>query len=249
MTRPVESMPPTLVIGKEDLAATAIPWTDHLEELRYRLWWCIGAALAGAAAALVWAKPLLAWVVRPAGTVVFTAPQEALAVHVQLALAIGCVLAAPVIAYHAWQFAAVGLTDRERRLARQLVPWSAALFIIGAAFGYGIVVPQMMHLFLSFSSAALQPMISVRAYLEFVVWTVLGFGLAYELPLAMWGLTRLGVVPANRWAQARPVAIVAIFVVAAVVTPPDVVSQCLLAVPLVGLYEISTWLSRWGAMR
>lgn len=246
MTAPVDHMTPTLVIGKEDLEVAAIPWTDHLEELRYRLWWCIGTALAGAVAAFVWAKPLLAWVVRPIGTVVFTAPQEALAVHVQLALAVGCALAAPVIAYHAWQFAVVGLTDRERRLARQLVPWSVVLFVAGAAFGYGVVVPQMMQLFLSFSSDVLQPMISVHAYLGFVVWTVLGFGLAYELPLAMWGLTQLGVVPAARWSQARPVAIVAIFVVAAIVTPPDVISQCLLAVPLVGLYEMSAWVSRWG---
>lgn len=101
-----------------------------------------------------------------------------------------------------------------------------------------------MRVFLSFSSPALQPMISVQSYLSFLTWLVLGVGAAFELPLVMWGLTRLGIVAASRWRQLRPVAVLAIFVVAALVTPPDVVSQCFVAIPLVFLYEVSAWLSR-----
>ena len=241
-----------LVLSARDVerAEPPVPWTDHLEELRCRLWWCVTSVFAATCVAFAWSKPLVAWLAQPVGRLVFVEVQEALVVHLKVALAAGCLAASPVIAYHVWEFVSVGLQSRERRLARQLIPWSAALFIGGAVFGYALMIPQLMRVFLSFSSPTLQPMISVNSYLSFIVWIVLAFGLAFELPLVMWGLSRLGVVSRTFWRHARPVAIVAIFVLAAIVTPgPDVVSQCLVAIPLVVLYEISAWLSSFDGVR
>ena len=242
----------SLVITARDVdaAVPAIPWTDHLEELRYRLWWCLGTVAVGACVAFAWSRQLVTWLARPVGTLVFMEVHEALLVHMKVALAIGCLAAAPVIAYHLWQFVSVGLKARERRLALRLIPWSAGLFLVGALFGYAVMIPQMMRVFLSFSSDVLRPMISVNAYLSFIIWIVTAFGLAFELPLVMWGLARLGVVKGRFWQEARPFAIVAIFIIAAAVTPgPDVISQCLVALPLMVLYEASAWVSRWGAPR
>ena len=240
------------VIPAHDVEATppAVPWTEHLEELRYRLWWCVGTLCAASMAAFAWSKPLVAWLARPVGALVFLEVQDALLAHLKVACAVGCLAASPVAAYHAWQFVSVGLQPNERRLARQLVPWSALLFAGGAACGYALVLPQLMRVFFSFTSPVLQPMISVNAYLSFIIGVVLTCGAACELPLVMWGLSRLGVVSGAFWRRARPVALVAIFVLAAAVTPgPDVISQCLVAIPLVLLYEASAWWSSWGATR
>ena len=237
---------PASVITVRDMkdVDASVPWTDHLEELRYRLWWCAGTMIASACVAFAWSKPLVAWLARPVGMMVFTQVHEALMAHVQVACVVGGLASSPVIVYHAWQFVSVGLRARERRLARGLMPWSAGLFLCGAAFGYRVMLPQMMRVFFAFSSPVLQPMISVDSYLSFVVWMVVAFGCVFELPLVMWGLSRLGVVEPRFWRRVRPVAIVVIFIVAAAVTPgPDVVSQCLVAIPMVILYEASAWLS------
>ena len=239
-----------LIINAQDLEAPLVLWTDHLEELRYRLWWCVGTLLACSSLALLWSKRLVAWLARPVGHLVFVEVHEALLVHVKVAVAVGCLFVAPVVAYHIWQFVGAGLHPRERRIARQLIPVSVALFAGGVVFGYAVMIPQITRVLLSFGSPVVQPMISANAYLSFVLWIVMAMGLACELPLIMWGLVHLGIVERTLWRRARPVAILIIFAVAAVVTPgPDVLSQCLVAIPMVILYEISARVTSLGSVR
>jgi len=124
-----------------------------------------------------------------------------------------------------------------------------ALFILGAAFGYYIFLPAMLNVFLSFARPNLVPMISLRSYIDFVVSTVIGCGFVFETPLLALFLSRLGVIDAAFLIRHRRVAILIIFVVAAIVTPPDVLSQLFMAVPLLAFYELSILLVRFSGKR
>jgi len=158
-------------------------------------------------------------------------------------------VALPYILYQAWAFVAPGLYDHEKRLAAPVVIASTVLFLIGVAFCYYFVFGKVFAFINEFAPKSITPAPDIEAYFSFVITMFLAFGITFEIPIVVMVLVRFGVVSLERLRDARPYVIVGAFVVAAVITPPDVLSQFLLAVPMCLLYEAGLFLSRFVGKR
>lgn len=217
----------------------------HMEELRRRLIVCVLTVLACSIFSYFYSDKILAILKRPfPHSLVFIAPQEPFVITLKIALFGGIIFALPMIAYQAWQFISSGLKEKEKRYLFFYSPFSLLLFLSGASFAYFLVVPVGLRFLLSFGGGSLQPMISISKYLSFITLMILAFGIVFELPLVLMFLARIGVVSPQFLAKKRKVFIIAIFVLAAILTPPDVFTQILLAGPLLILYEVSIWLTK-----
>jgi len=189
--------------------------------------------------------PLMPLILRPVGRLVSIAPAETFLVYIHLTLLGGFFAASPYIFYHIWGFIAVALKPEEKKYAGAFGIFSILFFLAGAAFGLFFVMPIGLRFLLGFSTGDIVPMISVRHYISFVGTLTLSFGAVFEMPIAVTFLTAAGIVTPRVLAEYRRFAILGIFIVAAFLTPPDVVTQILLAVPMIALYEISLMASRW----
>jgi sec-independent protein translocase protein TatC len=231
-----------------------MPFTQHLEELRKRL------IISAVAVAVGWAisyhfsekifevlmKPWIAALPEGQGAkLIYTAPHEAFMTYLRVSFIAGVGLAVPVIFIELWRFIAPGLYENEKKYVLPVVFFSSLFFIGGALFGYFCVFPFGFQFFTSFASEYISPMISTKEFLSFSTRILLAFGLIFELPIFTFFLARLGLVNARFLRRQRRYAIVLIFVVAAILTPPDVFSQLLMAGPLLVLYEISIWIARF----
>jgi sec-independent protein translocase protein TatC len=225
-----------------------MPLTAHLDELRTRLIRALLATAAGFALCYGFAEPLVAFIIRPLAAlrpdqalVIGTGITEAFFTKLKVSFIGGIFIASPVIFYQAWRFVAPGLYDAERRVA---VPFAAAasfFFVAGAAFCYWMVFPVAFDFFLrEFGSIGVAPQIRISEYLSFATRMLLGFGVTFELPVASFFLSRVGLITHRTLITQARYAVVAIFIVAAVLTPgPDIASQMLMAVPLLLLYLLS----------
>ena len=218
---------------------------EHLEELRGRLM-IIAIVLALATlAAFTFADKILAVVISPVGKVIFTSPTEGFNVNLIVAFCLGAIMAMPVVLYQVWQFVCVALKKDERRYVLVFIVPVFLFFILGCAFGYDVMLPMMMKFFLSFSTPYLIPMIRASEYVSFVATLVLACGVIFEFPLVIVVLTKMGIATPAFLIEKRRHALVGIFVVSAIITPStDCVSQIIMAVPLIVLYEISIILSK-----
>jgi len=183
-------------------------------------------------------RPLIG-VMQTGDKLIFTGLPEAFFTYLKVAFLSGIILAAPVIFYQFWMFVAPGLYDKEKRLMLPVVVLSTIFFVGGAFFGYFIVFPYGFKFFLGFSSDIIRPLPSMREYLSFASTLLLAFGLVFELPLIVTFLAKLGMVSVSFLKKNRKYAILLFFTVAAILTPPDVVTQIMMALPLMVLYEIS----------
>jgi sec-independent protein translocase protein TatC len=218
---------------------------QHFAELRQRLLRAALALVVGTAVCYGLVGHLRELVRRPARDVmlVYLSPPEALLTDLKLAFMGGAALALPVVLYQLWAFVAPGLTPRERLAIWPALFGSVAFFFLGATFAYVVVLPFMVRFFIGFASPGLQPMFSYSRYVSFVVALELSFGMVFQLPLIIMVLAAVGVVTPQALRSYRKFAIVAIFIVAALLTPPDVISQLTLAGPLLMLYEVSIGLA------
>jgi len=223
-----------------------IPFTAHLEELRKRLITCFVAVGIGFVLSYGFKEKLFQILTRPligvmqAGDkLIFTGLPEAFFTYLKVAFLFGIILAAPVIFYQFWMFVAPGLYDKEKRLMFPIVFLSTVFFVGGAFFGYFIVFPYGFKFFLGFASDIIKPLPSMREYLSFASKLLLAFGLVFELPLIITFLAKLGMVSVSFLKKNRKYALLLFFVGAAILTPPDVVTQIMMALPLMVLYEIS----------
>jgi len=218
---------------------------DHLEELRRRFIICLLAVLVCSVISYFYSDRIIALLKRPfPHSLVFMSPQEPFIITLKIALFGGIVFALPVIIYEAWQFISLGLKEKEKKYLLLYGPVSLLLFLSGASFAYFVVIPIGLRFLLGFGGSSLEPVISISKYLSLITLMILAFGVVFELPLVSLFLVRIGVVSPQFLAKKRKVAIVAIFVLAAILTPPDAFTQILLAVPLLFLYELSILLSR-----
>jgi sec-independent protein translocase protein TatC len=224
---------------------------EHLEELRRRLLLAFAALGVGSVVGFLFVDRVLDFLIRMMGVerVVFFAPAEALFIRLKIAVFIGVFVGLPVILYQLWAFVAVGLTQTERRHAMLLLPPSLVLFFLGAAFGLFVILPIGIRVLLSYQTTTLQPLLAISPVLSFIIAFALGFGFVFQVPIAVIFLARMGLVSPAALAGTRRYAIVAIFVVAALLTPPDPLTQILMAVPMVILYELSIWVARLVAPR
>ncbi|HHV57791.1 MAG TPA: twin-arginine translocase subunit TatC [Firmicutes bacterium] len=218
---------------------------EHLVELRKRLIIVAVALVATGAVAYTFAPATRAFFTRPAGSIklVYLSPTEALTTDIKISFLVGLLVASPLILYQLWAFVAPGLHSWERAQLWPLALASTVLFFAGAAFSYYAVLPLAIRFVLGFATPDLQALFSYSRYISFVTSIILSFGLIFQLPLGVLFLARLGLVTAPGLRRSRRYAILVIFIVAAILTPPDVLSQILMAAPMVALYEISIWLA------
>jgi len=232
----------------DDLDQTKAPLMEHLIELRRRLLWSMVALGAAFAVCLYFAKPIFGFLVQPLlragqGKVYYSDIFEAFFVEVKVAFFAALMVAFPVIANQLWKFVAPGLYGRERRALLPFLLLTPVLFIAGAALAYYVAMPLALHWLLGFQGNVggieRQALPGVGNYLTFATRFIFGFGVAFLLPVLLMLLERAGIVSREQLRKGRRYAIVAAFAIAAVLTPPDPISQLMLAVPLSLLYEFS----------
>ncbi len=223
-----------------------IPFTAHLEELRDRLIKCSIAVAIGFVAAYGFKEKLFEILIHPlvsvmgeGDTLIFTGLPEAFFTYLKVAFLTGLMLSSPVILYQFWMFVAPGLYKTERRTLFPVIFLSTFFFVGGALFGYFYVFPYGFQFFLGFAGGTIKAMPSMKEYLSFSSKLLLAFGLVFELPLILTAMARMGIVSVDFLRKNRKYAILLFFILAAIITPPDVVTQIMMAIPLMILYEIS----------
>jgi sec-independent protein translocase protein TatC len=221
-----------------------MPFLDHLEELRWRIIYSLGAVLISVGIGFwlslrfdvvgLLARPI------PEHRLVYTHPSEGFTVILNAAMTFGFVLASPVILYQAWAFLAPALHKHEKRVAMGVLFAGIVLFLAGAALAYFEVIPLALPWLFGFAGPSLVPLITAEEYFSFVFAMVLTFGVSFELPIVILALSALGIVTPQLLSKYRRHAIVAIVIIGAFLTPGDLVwTTIALSVPLYGLYELS----------
>ena len=228
-----------------------MPLTAHLDELRKRLIASFVAMGVGFAICYAFKERLFLFLARPleerlpeGSTLQYISIPEAFLTYLKLSLFGGFVIAMPVIFYEIWRFVAPGLYEREKRYFVPFVLFSMIFFLGGASFCYFVVFPFVFQFFMSFSDDSLLAMPAIRQYLSFATRLLLAFGLVFEMPIFFFFLGRIGLVSYKGLARQRRLAVVLVFLGAALLTPPDVVSQLMLAGPLMILFELSIQIVR-----
>jgi len=209
----------------------------HLDELRYRLIRCICAVISAAVVLYYFVDPVLDFIIRPIGKIVFTSVTDAFVVRIQLALLMGFFISLPYVVWQVWAFVAVGLKAHEQKYIFMYGPCSAVVFFLGGIFAYTVIVPISLQFLLGFATETMVPMITVKNYVSFVGTMVIAFGVVFELPVVMLFLTQIGVATPNFLIHYRRHSIVAIVILCAIITPPDCITQLIMSVPLILLYE------------
>lgn len=223
---------------------------DHLGELRDRLVRSVVAALVGFLACYAFRielfniqmKPLLD-VLPPESHLIYTSLPEAFFTYLKVSFVAGLFLVSPYIFYQIWQFISPGLYEQERKYIIPLSFLSALFFVSGALFGYYVVFPFGFDFFMGYADELIKPMPSLREYFSFSLKLLFAFGVIFELPLFIFFLSRLGLVTAQVLRKFRKYAILISFIVAAILTPPDGITQILMAGPLIVLYELSIYVA------
>jgi sec-independent protein translocase protein TatC len=245
----------------DELEDSRAPLLDHLIELRRRLIYCIVALVLTFCVCFYFSEAIFGFLLQPlkqAGqsTVIYTQIFEAFFVQVKVGFFAAMMLSFPIIANQLWQFVAPGLYKKEKRALLPFLIATPVLFLAGAAMAYFMAVPMALHFLLSFQGniggVNREALPAIGNYLSFVMQFLFAFGLAFLLPVLMMLLARAGIVSRKQLKSARRYAIVAAFAVAAVLTPPDIGSQLLLAIPLCLLYElglIGIWFTERSASR
>ena len=244
-------------MDKDNPEEEKLSLTSHLEELKTRLIRILIAVGIGFGVCYLfkdWSfkvitKPLIDAL--PAqSSLIFTGLPEAFFIHMKIAFFASLLLTAPYTLFEIWRFISPGLYRDEKKYFLPFVFSSTILFGGGVLFGYFIALPPAFGFFVSFSTDFLKPMISFREYLDLTLKFLLAFGLCFEMPVFIFFLAKLGVVNAKMLSKQRRYAILVIFIVAAILTPsPDALSQILMAVPLMLLYEVSIFVARFAGRK
>jgi len=222
------------------------PFMSHLEELRKRLVICAISVGIGFVIAYFFAEELFQILILPlkqnmkeGQQLIFTNLPEMFFAYLKTALVTGILASAPIIFYQLYKFVAPGLYRHERSLVVPFVISSTLLFVGGSLFGYFIVFPFGFRFFLGFANESIQALPSVKEYFSFAIKLLFAFGLVFELPVVAFFLGRMGIVTPELMRKKRKYAILLTFAMGAILTPPDIVTQCMMAGPLIILYEIS----------
>ena len=221
--------------------------TDHLTELRKRLLIIVISVGIFFLASYYFSSHLLELIQNPIGEekLVFLSPTEAFISHIKISFYSGLFLSMPLILFHIWKFCAPGLFKKEKKYLASFILISSCSFIIGAFFCYLLILPYGLNFLLSFASDNLSPQISIAFYISFVFKLILIFGLVFQVPLIVILLVKMRVLSASTLSNNRGYVFVGSFAASAILTPPDVVTQIFLALPLILLFEISIIAARF----
>lgn len=231
-----------------------INYFAHLNELRNRLIFIVISITALTTASFLLSDFLMEVVTAPikssADKLYFLSPYEAFLMRLKVCVTSGIVLSTPIIFWLLWSFVAPGLYKSEKHVVFPIVLASILLFSLGVLFAYFCVIPFALKFFLGFETETLRPLISIGAYVSFFLSLVFIFGSVFILPVILIGLIHFGIVSADTFSRQRKAVIVLVFILAALLTPTmDVITQCMMALPLWGLFEVSVLVGRWMEKR
>lgn len=228
-----------------------LPLTSHLQELRKRLILSFIAIGVGFVLCYAFAESLFDILASPllklmpaGGSLIFTSVAEAFFTYMKIAFITGLILTSPFVLYQIWAFVAPGLYRNEKRYVIPFIFLGSLFFATGILFAYFVAIPVGFRFLLGYATDFIKPMPSMKEYLSFSIKFLLAFGLVFEFPVVLILLSRVGVVDSKMLARNRKYAILLIFIFAAILTPPDIVSQVLMALPLMALYELSILLTK-----
>ncbi len=229
-----------------------MPFLDHLEELRWRIIWSLIAVLVGSVLGFfivveldvigVLERPIQALL--PERRLVFTSPTTPFFVSLKLGIALGVLMALPLLVYQAWAFLSPALQEKERKYVIPGALGAILLFSAGVGMAYFLALPVGLRFLLGFQSESLSPIITIDEYLRFATGVILAFGILFQLPVLLVVLGLLGIVTPDTLAKYRRHAIVILAVLSALLTPADPGTMLMLLLPMILLYELSIWLSR-----
>ena len=226
--------------------ASSMSIVDHLSELRMRLVVAIVAIIICTLGAYYYVEDILQILVAPAGKLYYTKPTEAFFTYMKISIVAGCIISSPIWFYQLWAFIVPALSKGEKKVTFMVVPTAVTLFVVGILFSYYLVLPMAIQFFIGFGTDELQPLFSIGQYIDFVIAFVLPFGITFELPLILIALGVMGILSSNRLRQYRKMFILVAFVVGAAISPtPDMLSQTMIAGPMILLYEISYGVLRY----
>jgi sec-independent protein translocase protein TatC len=218
---------------------------EHLAELRRRIMITLAAFTLSFCAAFLYVKDIYRLLVKDVdGKLAVLGPSDIIWVYFMIAGVFAVAVTIPVAAYETWKFVKPALHENERRITLAFIPAISALFVLGLGFGYFVLFPLVLS-FLTDMAADLQTFYTAEKYFRFMLHMTLPFGFLFEMPVAVMFLTRLGLLNPLRLAKARKMSYFVLVVVAVMITPPDIISDILVVVPLLFLYEISVSLSRF----
>ncbi|MGH2457332.1 MAG: twin-arginine translocase subunit TatC [Chloroflexota bacterium] len=233
----------------EEFGGPELTIVEHLQELRQRLTICAFALVIGTVIGLIFSDTIFHLLLLPGGkgfSTVFTEMTEMFTTYFKVAIMTGVAIAMPVFVYEVFGFVAPGLTRKERRIVITLLPLVTVFYVFGMLFGYFVVLPFAVHYLLTFSDIS-QHFIRISNYIGFVTTVELWLGLAFETPLVIYMLAKVHIVDVRRLSSYRKYAILAVFIIAAAITPtPDPFNQTLVAVPLYLLYELGILFARFA---
>jgi len=246
MEKPEESSPTGEEAGEGEMT-----FLDHLEELRWRILWGLGAILLGTIIGFILTQNfgVIDFLISPVSAYVedekltYLSPTEPFFVTFKIAFFLGIIMSLPILFYHFWAFVAPALLRNEKKIFFPAIFASVILFAVGIVMAFGIVLPLGLKFLLSFQPSSLKPMITIGEYLSFATRISLAFGFVFELPLIVAVLSYLGILTPEFMRQKRRHAYVVICILSAILTPADVASMIMMAVPLLMLFEGSIYLS------
>lgn len=228
--------------------ASKLTLVEHLDELRKRLLVVLISLVIGSAAAFPFANWLLRILKMPGSGVInklaFFSPQEALMTYIKITVFCGILISLPVVLYEFWAFVSPAVEEKLKKYTFRFVFLSLLAFVIGGLFAYFVLLPTALKFLLNFAGDDLEPIISIDKYITFVVSLVLGGGLVFEMPILSFLLSKTGIITPRILRDKYKYAVLAIFIIAAIITPtPDVFNMLILAAPMLFLYEFSIWVS------
>ena len=230
---------------KKKVNEKKMSFLEHLEEFRWVMVKCIVSVVVLSIVGYLFAERLVDFITAPYPyTLIALAPSEPFMLRIKMAITVGSIASLPILIYQFWSFIAPGLLTREKKFVPWIIFFTMLCFLIGASFAYYIIMPLALNFLAKFQTAKLVMSVSIDKYVSFIVTFIIVFGLSFELPIVSVFLAKIGLLTPDFMKKNRVYAILIFFVGGALLTPPEVMSQIALAVPLIILYEVSIQLTK-----